>query len=562
MQFATRSPTAPTPTSRRTPASPVVARPARRGLSRASFDALESRQLLSTYYLAPWGTDSNPGNTPSAPWQSLAQINRTTFGPGDQILLAGGATFNGTLELTEDDAGSATAPIRVSSYGSGRATIQSTGGKGILVRSAPAVTIEDINVRGTGVDANQAQGIHFQNARSYDIGPARINNVDVSGFGLFGINIQGIHGSNGWKDVRITNVNAFDNGYAAIRTLGPDGFRDTNNDVYIANCKTYNNPGFSWTNSPSGSGIEVGNSTNVTVEYCSAFNNSTRGSGATGIWATTSDRVNFQFNASYNNRSRLSDGGGFDLDGGVINSVMQYNWSANNDGAGFATLSWPGAPANRNITIRYNISQNDARRFGAGGIAVGANNGSFTDIYIHNNTVYMQPAAVGDSRLIWTHYYVSNLQIKNNIFYADGNVNFARFRDNPDLKLSNNVWFTNGTSKFEHNGWYNSVADWQNATRSEIVNGRNTAVTRSPRLKNIGRAPVGIDPRNLSNTLINFYTARRGSPTLNRGTPIQIVTGASNTGIVYNTPATKDFFGNNLNPWGNNAPDIGAHERG
>jgi hypothetical protein len=528
---------------------------------RPCFDLLESRQLMAaTYYLAPWGDDNAAGTSTTTAWQSLGKINRTTFGPGDQILLAGGQTFQGTLELTEDDAGTANAPIRVGSWGTGRATVQSTGGKGVLVRSAPGVTIDGLIVRGTGVDNNQAQGIHFQNNRDWDIGPATIQNVDVSGFGMFGITVQGTRGSNGWRDVRITDSAVHGNGYAGIRLLGTDGIRDTNNNVYIARVRAFDNPGFGWTNSPTGSGIQISSSQDVVVEYSSAYDNSTRGSGATGIWASQSDRVTFQYNSSYNNRTRVSDGGGFDLDGGVTNSVMQYNYSANNDGAGFATLSWAGAPANRNIVIRYNISQNDARKNGAGGIAVGANNGSFRDIYIHNNTVYMKPAATGDSRLIWTHYYVSNLQIKNNIFYADGNVNFARFRDNPDLKLSHNVWFTNGTSKFEHAGWHGSVADWQRATGSEIVNGVNTAVTRAPRLANIGHAPVVIEPANLSNTLIKFYTLRRGSPLLNRGTDVPFVS-ASSFGSNTITRSTRDFFGNAVKLGGGNRIDIGAHER-
>jgi Right handed beta helix region len=531
--------------------------------TRPVFDQLETRQHLAntTYYVAPWGNDNNPGTAENAAWQSLSKINRSTFGPGDRILLAGGQTFNGTLEITEDDRGEANNLLTVSSYGNGRATIQSTGGKGLLVRSAPGVSVSNLNIRGTGVDNNQAQGLHFQNNLGRDIGPARISNVDVSGFGMFGITVQGTQGSNGWRDVRITDSSVHGNGYAGIRLLGTDGIRDTNNDVYIARVRAFDNPGFGWTNSPTGSGIQISSSQNVVVEYSSAYNNSTRGSGATGIWASQSDRVTFQYNSSYNNRARGSDGGGFDLDGGITNSVMQYNYSANNDGAGFATLSWPGAPANSNIVIRYNISQNDARKNGAGGIAVGANNGSFRDIYIHNNTVYMKPAAVGDSRLIWTHYYVSNLQIKNNIFYADGNVNFARFRDNPDLKLSHNVWFTNGQSKFEHNGWYNNVADWQRGTGSEIVWGVNTAITRAPRLANIGHAPVAIEPDRLDDTLIRFYTLRRGSPLLNRGTEVPMVT-ASGFGAGSTSSATQDFFGNAVKLDGRNRVDIGAHERG
>ena len=88
----------------------------------------------------------------------------------------------------------------------------------------------------------------------------------------------------------------------------------------------------------SGNGIVVGNVSDAIIEYCEASNNGwdmpRKGNGPVGIWAWNADRVTIQFCISHDNKSPGDDGGGFDLDGGVTNSVLQYNLSYNNDGPG------------------------------------------------------------------------------------------------------------------------------------------------------------------------------------------------------------------------------------
>ena len=56
------------------------------------------------------------------------------------------------------------------------------------------------------------------------------------------------------------------------------------------------------------------------------------------------------------------DGDGFDLDGGVTNSVIQYCYSHDNDGPGLMLYGYTdaGVATWNNNTIRYCVSQNDA----------------------------------------------------------------------------------------------------------------------------------------------------------------------------------------------------------
>ena len=72
----------------------------------------------TTYYVSPTGSDSNSGTSPTSPWQSLTKVDSTSFAPGDNILFqAGGNWYGQQLNITSS--GTATAPITISSYGTG-----------------------------------------------------------------------------------------------------------------------------------------------------------------------------------------------------------------------------------------------------------------------------------------------------------------------------------------------------------------------------------------------------------------------------------------------------------
>src|SRR6185369_10600128 len=80
--------------------------------------------------------------------------------------------------------------------------------------------------------------------------------------------------------------------------------------------------------------------------------------GPAGIWAYSSDSVIFQYNEVYHVRpthfTSGCDWNAYDLDGGVTNSIYQYNYSHDNYGGGLlfylAGTTW--GPN----TARYNLS--------------------------------------------------------------------------------------------------------------------------------------------------------------------------------------------------------------
>src|SRR5207244_3991528 len=154
---------------------------------------------------------------------------------------------------------------------------------------------------------------------------------EVSDFRVAGISTGGDVNS------RVTRVDAHDNGGAGIETYGDHAGMPISRNLYIGNCRARNNPGDPKNrDSHSGSGIVVGGVDGVLIEYCEASNNGwdmpRQGNGPVGIWGWNCNRLTIQHCISHHNRSPGLDGGGFDLDGGVTNSFLQYNLSYENAG--------------------------------------------------------------------------------------------------------------------------------------------------------------------------------------------------------------------------------------
>jgi hypothetical protein len=325
--------------------------------------------LATTYYVSPSGHDRHPGTSPEKPWQSIIQLNRNNFQAGDRILFQAGETFYGTLKFDPLDQTSTSKPIVIGSYGRGRATIHSDEGDGIFIYNSGGYRIENLKV--SGGTAPRTSGIHFYSdlASQTKLNYIRIVDVDVSGFSDAGIKIGAWNRSkSGFRDVQIVRANVHNNRDLGILVYG---FFDrhsreySNQHIYIGYSKSYDNPGMLDKGIHSGSGIIIGDTDRAIIEHCEAFNNGSLNNypkgGPIGIWAWDARAVTLQYNESHHNHSQTIDGGGFDLDGGVTDSVMQYNYSHDNDGAGYLIAQFPGARPLRNNIIRYNISENDAR---------------------------------------------------------------------------------------------------------------------------------------------------------------------------------------------------------
>jgi hypothetical protein len=113
----------------------------------------------TTFFVHPvLGNDRNSGGSPRQPLQTLARAGRLKLQPGDQLLLAAGQVFVGSLVLC-DLQGSPLSPIVIGSYSSGsapmpaepRATIDGRGrANGICLTNVSNVRVNDLILQADG----------------------------------------------------------------------------------------------------------------------------------------------------------------------------------------------------------------------------------------------------------------------------------------------------------------------------------------------------------------------------------------------------------------------------
>lgn len=256
-------------------------------------------------------------------------------------------------------------------------------------------------------------------------------------------------------------------------------------------------------------GIIVRYAINPIVEYNVLAFNSRFSTGHSVFNFNTVD-CTVQYNEAYGNTSNNPDDidhGGFDADYNSKGTVIQYNYSHDNNW--FCGIM--RKPYNTDITIRYNISQNEllgAYLYGfpwTKGVA---------DVKVYNNTHYFGKGkgkfvfvAAGKERI------PTETVFSNNIFCFEDN---AEWGFNPDstCHLENNLFY-NVSTKGEH------------------------SIIGNPMFVNPGSGGTNIDMKNPES--LSGYKLKMGSPALEMGKLIE------NNG-------SKDFFGNRITE----KPNIGA----
>lgn len=410
------------------------------------------------YYVNLHGSDANTGSSETQPWRSIERINATELLPGDSVWFQANQTFVGNLCLAKvrQRNKQTSGYLTIGSYGEGSATIDAGVGLGFVAKNRGGVHLRDLNFTGAGASTNMGSGILFVNTLPGDVKVAdiRIHRVDVRGFRDSGICIMAEPTDGSWSgfhNVRITNTTSHDNGDAGISCLGawnPDREGYAHADFYVGNCSVYRNTGIPGKSNHSGNGIVLAQIDGAIIEYCRAYENGRlsdyEGGGPVGIWAWDANRVVIQFNASHHNRTGSSkDGGGFDLDGGVTHSTVQYNYSHDNDGAGYLLAQFGGARPFYSNVLRYNLSVNDGRKNDYGGIhlwSTGAN-GGITDTTFYANRIYMAASIAGKPAVVdCTSDGVRNIRFYDNCFQTDGKAVFVRGKTNQGVAFKGNIF--------------------------------------------------------------------------------------------------------------------------
>lgn len=474
------------------------------------------------WYLNASGNDANNGSK-YKPWKTISKLNSIRLSAGDTVYFAGGQTFTGSILLDSNDRGADEKPIVLTSDGAVNATIDGGGGTALTAYQTNYITITNLHCTGSGrKTGNTKDGVIINSSHHILIDSLSINGFQKSGLLIYSS-----------TNVNVNRVYAFDNGFAGIFVTGLSDKNDCRN-ILIRHCLAENNPGdpTNLTNH-SGNGILAGMCSNVTIEYCSATNNGWDmprvGNGPVGIWAYEADSVLIQNCISYRNKTATgaSDGGGFDLDGGVTNSIIQYCLSYENQGSGFGIFQYSGAGNWYNNTVRFSISENDgAVTAGCAGVLIWNSSGDtsqFRNFMMYNNTIYntKAPAIAYDkqSKNAGFHFY-------NNIFIGKDSIISGKETNSTYL---GNDWYSL-QSGFNING-FTDFQTWANTNNKEKYNHQITGFNINPSFTHPGQAAI-TDAASI-NTFIN-YQLPANSILLNSGQDLHALFMIENGGKTFN----------------------------
>jgi hypothetical protein len=345
------------------------------------------------------------------------------------------------------------------------ATIDGGDSSAVVLDGADWVSLRGLRLVGAGrKTGNVATGLEISGCHHI-----RVNAMDITGFQKSGLLIYSS------VDVVIDGVDAHENGAAGIAVEAPD--KKGSRDLRILRCRADDNPGdpTNLTNH-SGNGIVAGHCTNLLIDHCSATNNGWDmpriGNGPVGIWCYEADSVTIQHCLAYRNKTSVggADGGGFDLDGGVTNSVIQYCLSYGNQGSGYCIFQYWGASPWYHNVIRWNISEDDGGVSDSrAGIYIWNSSGDanqFYDCLVYNNTVYNSAEAAisystTSARKQFTFY--------NNIFV--GKDSLIRGDRGEDVFKRNDWWVLNKPVKgaFVGEGGYYLKPDFKDPGHTRVT---------------------------------------------------------------------------------------------
>ncbi|MNC02631.1 hypothetical protein D3C75_500070 [compost metagenome] len=471
--------------------------------------------------------DSGDGLSPATAWRSLDKVNATVFVPGDQILLKAGGTWSG--QLYPKGSGTAGSPIVIGSYGTGNkpiingnglaAAADGTGGAAVYLYNQEYWEIRDLEVTNTGSTAVKRYGVSVVAA---DYGTARYIHLlnltvhDVNGINSDrkngGISVQALGStvSTKFDDVLIDNCTVYTVDRTGItlhsRWMNRGGIADAGpwnpwTNVIVQNNTIYDT---------GGDGIVVRVAQSPLIQYNTTHDINVRsGDANVGMWPFNTDDAVVQYNEAYLTRT-TKDGQGFDSDYNTNRTIIQYNYSHDNEGGFLLICSAGNGNFNNDTIARYNISQNDLTRT----IQV---IGNVKNASIYNNTFYIG-SSLSTRPLLFDNWngYPDGTTVKNNIFYNLG---------------SGGYLFTSSTNNsFDSNVFYGNHPASEPADANKLVS--------DPMLASPGSGGTGRDT-------VGGYKLLQGSPAIDSGVLI-----ANNGG--------KDYWGNPV-PYNGNT-DRGANE--
>ena len=387
---------------------------------------------------------ATPGDgTKDAPWSDLEAVNAITLEPGDQLLLRRGTVCYGMLKPR--GSGTQQHRVRIGAYGDGalpHIDAQGMYTAAVHIEDMSHVVVQDLELTNSGDETTPHRGVYLTPVQSrmtnlevrdlyiHDVsGPVGFNGTAKRGGGIIGNSLfdttetqfDGVLiENNRIEDVARSGIyfdgtsagtgdrpRAFEPWPAAGQRVVIRGnvLKRLQGDAIVAH-------------GTAGAVIEdnvvsVGNLAGR--DWLSADRNC-----SAGIWTWNSINTVIQRNEVSGYRFGQSetdgcDGTAFDIDNEQEGTVIQYNYSYNNEG-GFILLCSDDEP--HTGIVRFNLSIDDGKVLNVSPCKAPIV-GTFNDIHIYNNTfVSSRPITALETVTLREITNAGTMQFANNIVYA------------------------------------------------------------------------------------------------------------------------------------------------
>ena len=452
-------------------------------------------------------------------------VNQLKLQAGDKILLKKGSSFKGML--TPQGTGSKAAPIIISSYGNGPKPRIHAEGKhqaGLLLKDPSFIQVSGLEITnsdGSKKDQGSLFGIYAlaqSEEKTYEhvyINDCYIHTVNGN---VAGKNRGGIHvhmkklKNSKFDNLRITNNKIENVGGVGIGNRSTCAGVDFKGDKTVTkNLWTKVYVAGNFVDHTGRNNIIARVSKDAIYEFNTLANSSRYDTGHS-IFCFDTVGIKIQYNEAYGNVGHEGkDRGGFDADYNCDETYIQYNYSHDNEW--FCGIM---KKPNRNVVIRYNISENDRQ-----GIYFYGFNGSkdLKNLHVYNNTHFIgkhlkKAVVFPEGRL------PLESRFENNIFYFEGKGKWGKHVKGKSTKFHNNLYY----------GIEPHPSD-------------KSPILLDPKFLSPGKAGQHVDWKTFKE--FKGYQLKSSSPALKAGSPIK------NNGEI-------DFFKNRIN----SKPDLGATGRG
>lgn len=390
------------------------------------------------------GDDRHSGVSPSAAWKSVAAVNAHGFHPGDHLNFHAGQVFGGMVR--PQGSGIRASPIVVGKYSDGALPrLVGNGGLAtVLLADVSFWTVRDIEITNDASEEGKRNGILLEATQSGET----VRGITIQRVHIF--NVRGLTGEeNAAKDTggigifaphldlpahfdgvlirecnieHVDNVGIWLNSDPLLNPMDPAWAASSNKHIHLIG----NHISDTGRNS-----IILRQASAPVIEENTVAHSSARHHGNAIFTRSTRDAIIRRNEVSFTGKEASGENAAFDADIDSIHTVIEYNWSHDNQGGLFSLCNNPSDDANvtDGTVVRFNVSENDGiRAFGF--------SGRVTHSTIYNNTVLIgssQKESIVEARpfLKSKPRYADGASFFNNVILIQGQAiyDFAEARD-------------------------------------------------------------------------------------------------------------------------------------